>query len=93
MKNILESFNNEQITIIRRKYNEYVREFNLSLNEVLEDENLKHFIYRVELELGSKSFDVDLNSSENELFCMFIESSEYSNELVNLFKDTIKEFQ
>lgn len=97
-------FSIEQKDVIHCFYKDELVAFNKKSLIILDDTEWGYFMWKLECALFQKDYFNDINKYEEELFFILLEDSKkqqekginanfnYSNELINLFKNTLNEY-
>ena len=101
-------FSIEQKNVIHCFYKDQLVAFNkkslIILDDTEDDTEWGYFMWKLECELDLKDYFNDINKYEKELFLILLEDSKkqqekgidvnfnYSDELINLFKNTLNEY-
>ncbi|WP_110925970.1 hypothetical protein [Bacillus massiliglaciei] len=97
-------FSIEQKNVIHCFYKNQLVAYDMKSVNILDDTECGYFMWKLECELAQKDCFNDINKYEEELFLILLEDSKnqqekgvnanfnYSNELINLFKNTLNEY-
>ncbi|KYG33457.1 hypothetical protein [Priestia endophytica] len=97
-------FSIEQKNVIHRFYKGELVAFNKKSKIISDDNEWGYFMWKLECELAQNDYSNDSKKYEEELFLILLEDSKkqqekgidvnfnYSDELINLFKNTLNEY-